>query len=274
MQTSGLMGTGYLGEVRQAPDGQLYQWVEGVDGLGNPVGFWKALRRRLRAAARRLAPLAQRAAGFLPGPYGAIANRALSTATPWLQRAGLMSDGLGQLYQAPDGEVYQVHGLEDEAPIEGLGEEMSGGPVGIGTLGEIRSGPDGHLYQWTETVNGLGEPFGFWNRLRRLARGVVRRGLPFVQKYAGFVPGYGTAVSAALKTASPWLQRAGLSDEDTLTGLEADDDLNGFADDVEGFGAEDMDGVANDPSADLNGYVPPNAPPSAAPQPTHFSPLW
>ena len=31
----------YVGEIRQGPDGQLYEWVEGVDGLGNPIGFWK-----------------------------------------------------------------------------------------------------------------------------------------------------------------------------------------------------------------------------------------
>ena len=35
-----MMGVGYLGEVRQGPDGALYQYVQGVDGLGNPIGFW------------------------------------------------------------------------------------------------------------------------------------------------------------------------------------------------------------------------------------------
>ena len=39
-----MMGIGYLGEVRQGPDGNLYQWMQGVDGLGNPVGFWGKLR--------------------------------------------------------------------------------------------------------------------------------------------------------------------------------------------------------------------------------------
>ena len=35
-----VMGLGhYVGEVRQGPGGQLYEWVEGVDGLGNPIGF-------------------------------------------------------------------------------------------------------------------------------------------------------------------------------------------------------------------------------------------
>ena len=37
------------GEVRLGADGRLYQWVQGYDGLGDPVGFWSlipALRRR------------------------------------------------------------------------------------------------------------------------------------------------------------------------------------------------------------------------------------
>ncbi len=259
-----LMGTGYLGELREAPDGQLYQWVEGIDGLGNPVGFWKALRRRVRGAVRRLAPLASRAAGMLPGPYGAAARRAIDTATPFLKRAGLTgAEGLGQLYQAPDGEMYQVHGLADGPDLEGLGDQ------GIGHLGEVRSGVDGHLYQWVETVNGLGEPVGFWKRLRKLAK----RALPLVQRYSAFVPGYGTAISAGLKTASPWLKRAGLSaDEETMAGVDAAEDLEGLADDVEGLDAEDLEGL-EEGAADLEGYVPPNAPP-AGPQPTHFAPLW
>jgi len=37
-----VMGVGsYMGEIREGPDGQLYEWVQGVDGLGNPNGFWK-----------------------------------------------------------------------------------------------------------------------------------------------------------------------------------------------------------------------------------------
>ena len=33
-QVTQMMGIGYLGEVRQGPDGNLYQYVQGVDGLG------------------------------------------------------------------------------------------------------------------------------------------------------------------------------------------------------------------------------------------------
>ena len=43
-----MMGIGYLGEVRQGPDGNLYQYVQGVDGLGNPIGgFWRRFKRWL-----------------------------------------------------------------------------------------------------------------------------------------------------------------------------------------------------------------------------------
>ena len=45
-----MMGVGYLGEVRQGPDGNLYQWMQGVDGLGNAIGFWGKLRRLARKA--------------------------------------------------------------------------------------------------------------------------------------------------------------------------------------------------------------------------------
>ena len=53
-----MMGVGYLGEVRQGPDGALYQYVQGVDGFGNPIGgFWS----RLKKLTARALPIAQRA---------------------------------------------------------------------------------------------------------------------------------------------------------------------------------------------------------------------
>ena len=62
------MGVGYLGEVRQGPDGALYQYVQGVDGLGNPIGgFWSCLRRRVKRFVGRALPFAQRVASFIPG---------------------------------------------------------------------------------------------------------------------------------------------------------------------------------------------------------------
>ena len=110
-QVTQMMGVGYLGEVRQGPDGAHYQYVQGVDGLGNPIGsWWRRLARRALPFVRRLAP-------FIPG--GAAA---LTVATPFLKQAGVAGyGGLGALYQAPDGTVYQqVQGLDDDAELRGL----------------------------------------------------------------------------------------------------------------------------------------------------------
>jgi hypothetical protein len=64
-----MMGIGsYVGEMRQGPDGHLYEWVEGVDGLGNPIGFWKkafqAAGKFARGALVRL----------IPGPIKTVAR--------------------------------------------------------------------------------------------------------------------------------------------------------------------------------------------------------
>lgn len=137
------MGVGsYIGEIREGPDGALYQWEEGVDGFGNPIGFWKFLKKVGRAVrkftripiVRRLLPAA---AGLIPGIGPAAAAGVMAA-----QRAGIL--GLGQI----DPEI-----------------------MGIGNyIGEIREGPDGELYQWEEGVDGFGNPVGFWKALRRVGR--------------------------------------------------------------------------------------------------------
>jgi hypothetical protein len=120
-----MMGIGAVGEVRQGPDGQLYQWVQGVDGLGNPIGFWRALRRvgrGIRRVARRALPIVQQIAPLVPG--GGAVTAALRTATPLLRQAGVAGHtGLGALYQAPDGTMYQVQGVGQEEELRGLSEE-------------------------------------------------------------------------------------------------------------------------------------------------------
>jgi hypothetical protein len=118
-----MMGIGYLGEVRPGPDGGQYQWTQGVDGLGNPVGFWRRLRRfarrRLRPFIRRALPLVQRFAPLVPG--GAAVAEGLRVAAPALQQAGV--SGLGALYQAPDGTLYQMQGLGQDDELQGYGED-------------------------------------------------------------------------------------------------------------------------------------------------------
>jgi len=34
----------HISEFQEAPDGNLYEWVEGVNGLGNPIGIWKKIK--------------------------------------------------------------------------------------------------------------------------------------------------------------------------------------------------------------------------------------
>jgi hypothetical protein len=253
-----MMGIGRVGEVRQGPDGRLYQWVQGVDGLGNPIGFWRALRRvgrGLRRVAQRALPIVQQVAPLVPG--GGAVTAALRTAAPVLRQAGVTGhNGLGALYQAPDGSLYQVQGLAQDEELQGLGEDELTQMMGIGYVGEVRQGPDGKLYQWVQGVDGLGNPVGFWRALRRVGRGlrrVARRALPIVQQVAPLIPG-GGVVTAALRTAAPVLRQAGVTGHNGLgalyqapdgslyqvQGLGQDEDLRGLSED------EDLQGLAQD----------------------------
>lgn len=40
------------GEFHETSDGNLYEWIEGVDGLGNPIGFWKKAKKIVGATAK------------------------------------------------------------------------------------------------------------------------------------------------------------------------------------------------------------------------------
>lgn len=138
----------YVGEIRQAPDGQLYQWQVGVDGLGHPVGFWKSIRRVGRAigkgirrvaripAVRKLLPMA---AGMIPG-IGPAAAAGVRMA----QQSGLIGLGEGEY------------------------------------IGELREDADGNLYQWEEGMDGLGNPIGFWKFIKSGIRRVTS--IPGVQQ--------------------------------------------------------------------------------------------
>jgi hypothetical protein len=127
-----MMGIGsYVGEVRRGPDGQAYQWVEGVDGLGNPIGFWKGLKSIVSKAL----PLAK----FIPG-LGPI----IGAVKPFCQ-------ALPQLQPV----IQQAPGIQ---PVYTLGTKICKvlGKVGIaGAEGGIMEAPDGQLY---EVVEGIGEP--------------------------------------------------------------------------------------------------------------------
>ena len=282
-----MMGIGYLGEVRQGPDGHVYQYVQGVDGLGNPIGgFWSRLRRGVTNVARRALPIAQRFAPFIPG-----ASAALTVATPFLKQAGIAEyDGIGELYEAPDGNIYQVHGLEGDDEMHGIDEDHMTQMMGIGYLGEVRRAPDGNLYQFMKGVDGLGNLTGFWGKLKKLgsralkyhpaawalraASPYIRKALPFAQQVASAVPGG----AAALTAATPFLKEAGVAgyngigalyqapdgtlhqlqgfaDNEDLHGLDADDELRGFDgdDELHGLAADDeLHGL--DEEMDLHGF--------------------
>lgn len=224
-QVNQMMGVGYLGEVRQGPDGNLYQYVQGVDGLGNPIGgFWRKIKRLARKAVRRALPYVQQFAPLTPG------GAALTAVTPILKEEGIEGyDGLGALYQSPDGTLYQqVQGLADDAELHGLSEEEATQMMGIGYIGEVRQGPDGNLYQYVQGIDGLGNPIGaWWKRL-------IRRALPFAQRLAPFVPGG----AAALTAATPFLKQAGVAGYE---GLDEDEELRGLAEDEELRGLDEDD---------------------------------
>ena len=172
-QATQMRGIGALGEVRQGPDGNLYQYVQGVDGLGNPIGgFWSKLKRGLRA----VHTLAQRGASFIPGPYGAAIATGLKFATPILQKAGVAGyDGLGALYQAPDGTLYQqVQGLDEDEELRGLAEDEE--LRGLDDDEELRGIDE------DEELRGLSED----EELRGLDEGEELRGLDADEDIQGF----------------------------------------------------------------------------------------
>jgi hypothetical protein len=129
---STMMGIGsYVGEIRRGPDGQVYQWVQGVDGLGNPVGFWNKLKKvagkvvsKVTSAIPGVSQIKGAAQGFcnaLPqiqpivslhpaiGPFAQFGTKICGT----LKKVGLLGVD-GEIMEAPDGRHYEV--------VEGIGE--------------------------------------------------------------------------------------------------------------------------------------------------------
>jgi hypothetical protein len=246
-EMSGMWGDDDLGEVYEAPDGNLYEWVEGVDAWGTQVGFWQGV-------------------SDIDGDDPSI-------------------DGLGALYQTPDGALYRIQGLSEEeaetaaasedASQDAAAEDKAADPpapkMGPGRPGEIRVGPDGKKYRWVLGMGAGGKRTGFWRRLRprpagrgggpaprarggaparRQGRGqqtgrkrkpLLKRLLPIAKVAASLIPfpGAGQAVKAGLTVADKLLTRKGVSGYDLGALYQAPD---GSLFQVQGFASDDLDG--------------------------------
>jgi hypothetical protein len=248
-QDDTMQGVGCPGGC-QGADGRLYEWVQGVDGLGTPVGYWRQatgvqpgapyVRNRapflgdVAEAAdgqlyqwvqgvdglgnavgfwKRLKRLAKRALPIAQrlAPFVPGASAALTAATPFLKHAGIAGLGeVGALYAADDGSLYQVQGIDADESLDGLAAD--------------------------DELNGLSDD--------------ELLGLEADDELQGF--GAGDDLE-------------GFADADDLHGIGADADLEGFAadDPLEGVGADELDGFAAgdeleglaDDESPMSGYV-------------------
>ena len=234
----------FLGEIAEGPDGNMYQWVQGVDGLGSAFGFWK----RLKKLAKKAMPLARIAAGFVPG-----GTAALTVASPFLKKVGVAGpDGLGALYAAPDGSMYQVQGVDAGDNVDGFGaEELQGLEAGDELNGLEADELNG--FDAGDELSG----FDAGDELNGFAAGEELNGLE-----ADELNGFGAG--------------------EELNGFAADDQMNGFAagDEMSGIGAEDaMSGYVRDRGVSgVDAFVPdrPRQTPAFSPSPNApmWAPLW
>ena len=175
-----MKGLGYVGELYEDLDGDLYEWVEGVDAWGDPIGFWQGVSE---------------------------------PEVPVLS-------GLGALYAAPDGTVYQVQGLADE---EAAKTEESPRPA------PRRKHPGPPSQRPRPGVKG-GPP--------RKKGGFLKKLLPIAKFATRFIPGVGPLVSAGVDVASKLLKKPGVAGYAGLGALYAAPD--GTVYQVQGLEEEDL----------------------------------
>jgi hypothetical protein len=252
-----MSGIGYLGEVAQGPDGRLYQYVETVDGLGNPIGIWKRLRKIGQRAISRALPIAQRLAPFVPG-VGPAAALAISRATPYLRQAGLVGvDGLGALYQAPDGALYRMDGMGQDDVLQGyLAEDELQGFNADDELQGFAAEDELQGFAAEDELDGLGADDEL-------------DGLDADDELSGF------AQDPELQGVAQPDDLQGIDEGEDMAGVSADDELSGFAQDPELQGLEQ--GYVRQPG--MSAYVPPQAPATRwfvdpAQPPSLWKPLW
>jgi hypothetical protein len=305
------MGLGYYGEVRQGPDGNLYQWVEGYDGLGNPIGFWKKLKRLARRAVRHALPIArqfipgaqalkllrwrpirrlvrrglpfaQRFAPLIPGVGPAVAA-GLKVATPILRQAGVTGyDGLGALYQAPDGSLYQVQGFAEDEELRGFAEDEELRGWGLAEdeelrgwgLGALYQAPDGTVYQvqgFAEDEELRGWGLAEDEELRGFAEDEELRGFAEDEELRGFAEDEelrGFAQDEELRGFAEDEELRGFAEDEELRGLAEDEELRGLYGYVREDGVSGLDAFIPDQPAGTPWFTPPGQ------SPEMWKPLW
>jgi hypothetical protein len=167
--------------------------------------------------------LATEALPFVPG-LGPAAATALRYATPLLRQAGVAGyNGLGALYRAPDGSLYQMQGFAEDEELRGLAEEEELRGLAeeeeLRGLGALYQAPDGTLYQVQglseeEELRGLAEE----EELRGLAEDEELRGLDEEEELRGF---------------SEEEELRGFAEDEELRGLAEEEELRGFAEEEE-----------------------------------------
>lgn len=278
------MGVGTFGEIRRGPDGSLYQWVQGVDGLGNPLGFWKKLKKIARSVAKPVVNVAQKALQFvkkpyciplqaIPGPVKGITKKVCRVVGHLRPLAnvpvvGSYYQGInrfcnvarecgiagleGSLMQAPDGTVYQVQGLGDEADLN-----MGTGYAGLGALFQT---PDGTLYQMSNIGDDELQGFEADDEFGDLADEDLQ-GLDADDDLGDLTDEElrGLEADDELQGFEADDELGDLADDDELRGFAADEDLSEFAEDEVGYLAEeDLEGCRcneQNLSEDLDGYI-------------------
>jgi hypothetical protein len=187
-------------------DGNLYEWVEGVDEWGE---------QELSQAE----------------------DPALS--------------GLGALYQAPDGTLYQMQGLAEGE--EAGGEQPAGGEPPAGE--EQPEGEEQPMKAMGPRAQGRQRFFrrrpqrpgpGVRGGRPRKRGGFFKKLLPIAKFASRFipVPGAGAAVRAGLTVAGKLLKRKGVAGYDGLGALYAAPDGSLYQ--VQGFAEEELQGFAED----------------------------
>ncbi len=291
--------------------GPRYQWVQGVDGLGNTVGYWRPTQPMTTGApyARNAAPffgeIAEAADGNLyqwvqgvdglGSPFGfwkrikRLAKRALplvqkiapfvpggaaalTAATPFLKQAGIAGLGdIGALYAAPDGSLYQVQGVDAADSIDGFADDDLNGLADD----ELQGLAD-------DDLNGLADEDlrGFSDdELRGLAADDELSGFGEGEDLNGFAAGdelYGIGAESDLSGYGAMEPLDGM-DADELNGFAAGDDLDGFADDeLNGFADDErMSGYVRDGRINgIEGYRPDGPPSTPAFSPAPNAPMW